>query len=120
MVKYRALIDELRQQYKPDVSRLLTLAQASAYEKWRYTLQDDFKNGYRQVGTTSVRITATASGPTAADWTVTACVDYSNASVVDKDGKTIDGGDAKGSVSFIVRQKDQTWFVIEESDAGTC
>ena len=123
VVKYRALIDELRQQYKPDVSRLATLARGKAYEKWSFTLQDDFVNGYHQTGTTSVVVLETGSGPLAYQWLITACLDMTRADIVDKNGKTtLTERPGKKTVIYTVEEdtKLAQWFVMAEEVTTAC
>lgn len=123
VVKYRALIDELRQQYKPDVSRLATVARGSAYEKWRFTLQDDFVNGYHQTGTTSVNVLATGSGSFAYQWVITACLDMTRGDIVDKNGKTtLTERPGKKTVIYTVEEdtKLAQWFVMAEEVTTAC
>ena len=123
VVKYRALIDELRQQYKPDVARLSTLSRGAAYEKWRYTLQDDFVNGYHQVGTTSVAIVTTDPGATSQQWIVNGCLDTSQTDIVDKYGKTtLTTPEGKVKVVYTVDQDatSLSWFVTKDEVKGSC
>ncbi len=123
VVAYRALIDELRQQYKPDSSKLATLARGSAYDSWTYTLQDDFVKGHRQTGTASVAIISVGSGPTAADWNVTGCVDYSAVDIVDKNGKSVmTAAPGKDLTLFTVTQdqNNKKWYVTTDEVKGKC
>ena len=88
VVKYRALIDQLRAQYKPDISQLLTVSRGAAYDKWGYTLQEDFVNGYHQTGVAVVTITSTDPGTSAKQWLISGCLDVTRLDIVDKNGNT--------------------------------
>jgi hypothetical protein len=123
VVKYRALIDQLRQQYKPDLTPLIEVSSDAAYEKWRYTLQDDFVNGQHQTGTSLVSILSTESGTTADEWIVSACVDFSNVDIVDKAGRSVmptPGGRLR--VAYTVDQVPTNlhWYVTREEVGSTC
>lgn len=123
VVAYRALIDELRQQTTPDVTRLLTVSTGKAYEQWRLTLQDDFKNGHRQVGKSVVTILATGSGTLANQWSVTACVDFSGADIVDKSGASVrTDSQVRFLTIYLVDQRpaDQKWYVSNEESTEPC
>ena len=121
-VKYRALIDELRSQDMPDVSRLLSVATGDAYEKWRYTIQDDFKNSQHQVGTTAFTVKSFGSGASDREWLVTGCLDMSKADIVDKSGKSVMTSPAgKSTVVYLVDQEsDQAWYVSKEEVKEPC
>jgi hypothetical protein len=122
VVKYRALIDELRSQDMPDVSRLLAVATGDAYEKWRYTIQDDFKNGEHQVGTTTINIVSTDAGTSGRQWLVSGCLDMSQADIVDKNGKSVMSSPAgKNTVAYTVDQESNlSWYVAQEVVKGAC
>ena len=123
VVKYRALIDELRSQSMPDISRLLTVSRGAAYDKWGYTLQEDFVNGYHQTGVAVVTINSTDPGTSAKQWLVSGCLDVTKVDIVDKNGKTTmahPGGINK--VTYTVDQDPTTlgWYVTNETGGGTC
>jgi hypothetical protein len=124
VIKYRALVDELRQQYKPDSTVLLEVARDAAYDKWRRVLQDDFVNGYHQTGVAVVTIKSTDKGATARQWLASACLDVTKLDVVDKSGKTT--LERAGGINGIVYTVDQDpstfrWYVTNETfGGGTC
>ena len=123
VVKYRALIDELRQQYKPDVSALLAVAGKDAYEKWRYTLQDDFASGVHQTGTSSVSTLRTEAGSSSGQWIVAACVDFTKVDIVNKDGQSVmTAPGARQQVTYTVDQDSTTlaWYVANEEGGSQC
>lgn len=122
VVKYRALIDELRSQDMPDVSRLLSVATGDAYEKWRFTIQDDFKNGQHQVGLTTFSSRSTSVGTTAREWIVSGCLDMSKADIVDKNGRSVmTEPPGKNTVVYTVdEESDQAWYVSREEVSDAC
>ena len=123
VVKYRALIDQLRQQTPADSSKLLTYARGNAYEKWRLVLQDDSVNGYRQVGVTVFTVRSTDPGNNASQWRVTGCLDGSHADVVDKNGKSIvTDTPTPHLVVYTLDQDSSTlrWYVTGDEATGTC
>ena len=124
VVKYRALIDQLRAQYKPDISQLLTVSRGAAYDKWGYTLQEDFVNGYHQTGVAVITIRSTDPGASARQWLVSGCLDVTKLDVVDKSGKTtLQHPGGINHVTYSVDQDPTTlkWYVTNETfDGGTC
>lgn len=123
VIKYRALIDELRAQYKPDISQLLTVSRGAAYDKWGYTLQEDFVNGYHQTGVAVVNITSTDPGTSAKQWVVSGCLDVTRLDIVDKNGNmamTHPGGINR--VAYTVDQDATSlkWYVTNETGGGAC
>lgn len=123
VVKYRALIDQLRAQYKPDLTPLIEVSSDAAYEKWRYTIQDDFVNGHHQTGASSVSILSIDPGTMAQEWIVSACVDFSKVDIVDKAGKSVmptPGG--RERVAYTVDQVSTNlhWYVTKEEVGTTC
>jgi hypothetical protein len=124
VVKYRALIDELRSQDMPDSARLATVARDSAYEKWTRVLQDDFVNGYHQTGVAVITIKSTDPGASASQWLVSGCLDVTKLDVVDKSGKTT--LQHPGGINHVIYGVDQDpttlrWYVTNETfDGGTC
>jgi len=124
VVKYRALIDELRSQDMPDSARLATVARDSAYEKWTRVLQDDFVNGYHQTGVALITIGSTDRGASAQQWLVSGCLDVTKLDVVDKSGKTtLEHPGGTNHVIYSVDQDPTTlrWYVTNETfDGGTC
>jgi hypothetical protein len=124
VVKYRALIDQLRQQYKPDLMPLLEVARDDAYEKWRRVIQDDFVNGYHQTGVAVIAIKSTDPGASARQWLVSGCLDVTKLDVVDKAGKTtLEHPGGINHITYVVDQDPTTlrWYVTNETfDGGTC
>jgi hypothetical protein len=124
VIKYRALIDELRSQDMPDSARLATVARDSAYEKWTRVLQDDFVNGYHQTGVAVITIRSTDPGASARQWLVSGCLDVTKLDVVDKSGKTtLEHPGGTNHVTYSVDQDPTTlkWYVTNETfDGGTC
>jgi len=124
VIKYRALIDELRSQDMPDSARLATVARDSAYEKWTRVLQDDFVNGYHQTGVAVITIRSTDPGASARQWLVSGCLDVTKLDVVDKSGKTtLEHPGGTNHVTYSVDQDPTTlrWYVMNETfDGGTC
>ena len=124
VVEYRALIDQLRQQYKPDVSQLLAVSRGAAYDKWGYILQEDFVNGWRQTGVAVIAIKSTGQGTSARQWLVSGCLDVTKLDVVDKSGKTT--LEHPGGINHIIYTVDQDtttsrWYVTNETfDGATC
>ena len=123
VVKYRALIDELRSQDMPDINRLATLARDDAYTKWGRVLQNDFQGGYHQVGVTTLVIKNTDAGTSSRQWLVNGCLDMSKADLVDKNGKSglaTPGG--KQQVKYSVEQDPQSlaWFVTKDETGASC
>jgi len=124
VVRYRALIDELRSQDMPDSARLAMVARDSAYEKWTRVLQDDFVSGYHQTGAAVITIGSTDSGVSARQWLVSGCLDVTKLDVVDKSGKTtLQHPGGINHVTYSVDQDPTTlkWYVTNETfDGGTC
>jgi hypothetical protein len=123
VVKYRALIDELRSQGMPDISRLATLARDDAYVKWGRILQNDFQTGYHQVGVTALVITSTDPGAGASQWLVTGCLDMSKADMIDKNGKSgLATPAGKQQVKYAVDQdpKSLSWYVTKDDAGASC
>ena len=124
VIKYRALIDELRSQDLPDSARLATVARDSAYEKWTRVLQDDFVNGYHQTGVAVIAIKSTDPGASARQWLVSGCLDVTKLDVVDKAGKTtLEHPGGINHIIYVVDQDPTTlrWYVTNETfDGGTC
>ena len=123
VVKYRALIDQLRSQDLPNVSLLATLARDDAYAKWGRILQNDFQTGYHQVGTTSITITSTDPGTSATEWLVSGCLDMSMADMVDKNGKSgLATPAGRQQVKLTVDQdlKNFAWYVTKDEAGGSC
>jgi hypothetical protein len=124
VVKFRALIDELRSQDMPDSARLASVARDDAYEKWTRVMQDDFVNGYHQTGAAVIRIQSTDPGASARQWFVSGCLDVTKLDVVDKSGKTT--LEHPGGINHVVYGVDQDpatlrWYVTNEAfDGGTC
>lgn len=124
VVKYRALIDQLRQQYKPEISQLLAVSRGAAYDKWGYILQEDFVNGYHQTGAAVVTIKSTDPGTSARQWMVSGCLDVTKLDIVDNAGNTT--LERPGGVNHIVYRVDQdpttlSWYVTDEAfDGATC
>lgn len=124
VVRYRALIDQLRQQYKPDISQLLEVSRGDAYDKWGYTLQEDFVNGWHQIGVAVVTIRSTDPGSSARQWFVSGCLDVTKLDVVDKAGKTT--LQHPGGINHIIYAVDQDtttsrWYVTSETfDGAPC
>jgi hypothetical protein len=123
VVKYRALIDELRAQYKPDLIPLLEVSGGAAYEKWRYTIQEDFVNGYHQTGVAVLTINSTDPGTSVQQWLVSACLDVTRVDIVDKNGKTTmahPGGINKVTYTVDQDSKSLRWYVTNETGGGAC
>jgi len=123
VVKYRALIDQLRAQDMPNVSLLATLARDDAYAKWGRILQSDFQTGYHQVGTTSITITNTDPGTSATEWLVSGCLDMSKADMVDKNGKSgLATPAGRQQVKYTVDQdpKNFAWYVTKDEAGESC
>jgi hypothetical protein len=123
VVKYRALIDQLRQQYKPDLTPLMDLSSDAAYEKWRYTIQEDFVNGWHQTGVAILTIRSTDPGRSAQQWLVSACLDVTKVDVVDKQGKTTlahPGGINRVTYSVEQQPSNLKWYVTDETGGGAC
>jgi hypothetical protein len=124
VVKYRALIDQLRAQDMPDSARLATVARDSAYEKWTRVLQDDFVSGYHQTGVAAITIKSTDPGASARQWLVSGCLDVTKLDVVDKAGKTtLEHPGGINHAIFVVDQDPTTlrWYVTNETfDGGSC
>ena len=123
VIKYRAIIDQLRQQYKPDLTPLIEVSSDAAYEKWRYTIQEDFVNGWHQTGAAVVTIRSTDPGSSPQQWLVSTCLDVTKVDIVDKDGKTTlahPGG--KNRVTYSVDQQPSNlkWYVTAETGGGSC
>ena len=124
VVKYRALIDELRAQYKPDSTQLLAVARDDAYNKWSRVFQDDFVSGYHQTGLALLTIKSTDPGKSARQWLVAGCLDVTKVDIVDKSGKTT--LEHPGGINHIVYTVDQDatslrWYVMSETfDGATC
>ena len=123
VVKYRALIDELRAQYKPDLIPLLEVSGGAAYEKWRYTIQEDFVNGYHQTGVAVLTINSTDPGTSVQQWLVSGCLDVTRIDIVDKNGKTTmahPGGINKVTYTVDQDSKSLRWYVTNETGGGAC
>jgi hypothetical protein len=123
VVKYRALIDELRAQYKPDLIPLLEVSGGAAYEKWRYTIQEDFVNGYHQTGVAVLTINSTDPGTSVQQWLVSGCLDVTRVDIVDKNGKTTmahPGGINKVTYTVDQDPKSLRWYVTNEAGGGAC
>jgi len=123
VTKYRAIIDQLRAQYKPDLAPLIEVSSDAAYEKWRYTIQDDFVNGHHQTGNSSVSILSTDPGTTAQEWIVSACVDFSKVDIVDKAGKSVmptPGGRERVAYTVDRVSTNPHWYVTKEEVGTTC
>jgi hypothetical protein len=123
VVRYRALIDELRQQTPADSSKLLAYARGSAYEKWRLVLQDDAINEHRQVGVTSFSPGSTEPGGSTLQWLVKGCLDGTKADVVDSAGKSVvTDQPTPRLVLYTVDQDTSTlrWYVTGDEANGTC
>jgi hypothetical protein len=124
VVKYRALIDQLRAQDMPDSARLATVARDNAYEKWTRVLQDDFVNGYHQTGVAVITIKSTDPGASAQQWLVSGCLDVTKLDVVDKAGKTtLEHPGGINHAIFVVDQDPTTlrWYVTNETfDGRSC
>jgi hypothetical protein len=124
VIKYRALVDQLRQQYKPDSTLLLAFARDAAYDKWRRVLQDDFVNGYHQTGVAALAVESIDPGSGPRQWLVSGCLDVTRLDVVDKSGKTT--LEHPGGINHVAYTVDQdpstsTWYVTSETfDGGTC
>ena len=124
VLRYRALIDQLRQQYKPDSTQLLAVARDDAYNKWSRVFQDDFVSGYHQTGLASLTIKSTDPGKSARQWLVAGCLDVTKVDIVDKSGKTT--LEHPGGINHIVYTVDQDatslrWYVMSETfDGATC
>ena len=123
VVKYRAIIDQLRAQYKPDLAPLIEVSSDAAYEKWRYTIQEDFVNGWHQTGVAALTIRSTDPGATSQQWLVSTCLDVTKVDIVDKEGKTTlahPGG--INSVKYTVerQQTNLKWYVTNETGGGAC
>jgi len=124
VIKYRALIDELRSKDMPDSARLATVARDTAYEKWTRVLQDDFVNGYHQTGGAVITIKSTDPGASARQWLVSGCLDVTKLDIVDKSGKTT--LQHPGGINHVIYSVDQDpttlrWYVTNETfDGGTC
>ncbi len=124
VIKYRALVDQLRQQYMPDVSQLLAFSRGAAYDKWGYTLQEDFVNGWHQTGVAVITIKSTEPGGSARQWLVSGCLDVTRLDVVDKAGQST--LEHTGGINHIVYTVDQDpttlrWYVTDETfDGAAC
>jgi hypothetical protein len=124
VVKYRALVDQLRQQYKPDSTLLLAFARDSAYDKWSRVFQDDFVYGYHQTGVAVLTIKSTDPGKSARQWLVSGCLDVTKLDIINKSGKTT--LEHPGGINHIIHAVDQDpttlkWYVTSETfDGGTC
>jgi len=123
VVKYRALIDQLRQQTPADSSRLLGYARGNAYEKWRLVLQDDAVNDHHQVGVTAFTARSTDPGASTLQWRVTGCLDGTKADVVDKAGKSIATEPRTPRLTVYTVDQDTStlrWYVTGDEATGTC
>ena len=123
VVKYRAMIDELRSQDMPDISRLAALARDDAYVKWGRVIQNDFQNGYHQVGVTTISITSTDPGTSARQWLVAGCLDMSKADLIDKNGKSgLATSAGKQQAKYAVDQDPQSlaWYVTKDDTGASC
>ena len=123
VAKYRALIDQLRQQTPADSSKLLAYARGNAYEKWRLVLQDDAVNDHHQVGVTAFTARSTDPGASTLQWLVAGCLDGTRADIVDKAGKSIvTEPPTPRLMVYTVDQDTSTlrWYVTGDEATGTC
>ena len=123
VAKYRALIDQLRQQTPADSSKLLAYARGNAYEKWRLVLQDDAVNDHHQVGATAFTARSTDPGASTLQWRVAGCLDGTRADIVDKAGKSIvTEPPTPRLMVYTVDQDTSTlrWYVTGDEATGTC
>ena len=124
VVRYRTLVDQLRQQYKPDSTLLLAVARDAAYDKWRRVFQDDFVNGNHQAGVAVLTVKSTDPGKSDRQWLVSGCLDVTKLDIVDKSGKTtLEHPGGINHIAYTVDQDPSTfkWYVTNESfDGGTC
>jgi hypothetical protein len=98
------------------------VATGDAYEKWRYTIQDDFKNGQHQIGLTTFTAATVGQGATAREWIVSGCLDMSKADIVDKNGKSVmtEPAGKNTAVYTVDQESDQAWYVSKEEIMGAC
>ena len=123
VITYTAVIDKLGADPNSDLDELNTVATGDALAQMQYNLSTYRGNGWRQTGRQVPNFTGSTPGASAAEWSVTMCVDLSGVDVVDASGASVRNPDGPLRVltEFRVEQGvNGQWYVAKDEAKTTC
>lgn len=123
VVTLRAMTDALAIDPHMKLERLATVARSQALAQWRTTLFTQRVKGWKQIGNVTVVSSTAKRKSTSQRFEVTACVDVSKVSVVDRNGKSVVAANRPPRTrdTYIAERFEQGWFVVgEKFEVTTC
>jgi hypothetical protein len=123
VVALRAMTDALAINPHMKLERLATVARSQALAQWRTTLFTQRVKGWKQIGNVTVVSSTAKRKSNSQRFEVTACVDVSKVSVVDRNGKSVVAANRPPRTrdTYIAQRTEQGWFVVgEKFEVTTC
>lgn len=119
-----AMVDRLVNNPKETIQKLDTVASGDALDMFQQNIGKYRAAGWKGTGSSVVEeLEAASSGVNAtgqSTWSVTACVDGSGTTLVDKDGKSVQGPPYRIRHKATVEKRDSKFYVVSDEAVGTC
>lgn len=123
VVAYLGVVDRLASDPDSDLNQLNTVATDQALAQMQHNLMQYRIEGWRQSGEQVPKFVDSTPGGTAAEWSVTMCVDVSGVDVVNREGQSVKNPDSVPRLltDFFVQQGlTRTWYVARDEVTETC
>lgn len=123
VVAYLRVVDRLGGDPDLDLAELNSVATGQALAQAQHNLMQYRVEGLRQSGTQVPAFVASAPGATAAEWSITMCVDVSQVDILDSEGNSVKNPDSVPRLQsdFLVQQgPSEIWYVANDEVVATC
>lgn len=124
VASYIRTYDRLGADPASDLIELLNVARGDALAQAQYNLSYFRGQGWRQTGEQIPNYVGSAPGATAADWSITMCIDVSEVDLLDQQGNSVKNADGPSRVltDFQLHRDagTDTWFVTKDQVTSTC
>ena len=123
VVLYLHVLDKLGSDPESDLNELNTVATGQALAQLQHNLMQYRIEGWRQVGEQIPTFVESTAGSSAAEWSVTMCIDVSKVEVLDRDGQSVKNPDSAPRLLtvFLVQQGlTDLWYVAQDQVTETC
>lgn len=124
IVMYLEVLDRLASDPQADLDELHNVAREQALAQMQSTLLQYRQDGWRKVGTQVSTFVSGTPGSSAAEWSITMCVDSTGVDIVDSAGNSVvePGSQRRFLSEFDVQQMGESgiWFVTRDEVVGTC
>ena len=119
ITRFWGVLDELASDPKKSLDKLAVVSRDQAIAQWRSNLTSYRRSGWKQVGDSTV-LTAEAQAVGGRIFEVKACIDVSNANVVDRAGESViaAGRQDRMEYSYKVQKAPEGFFVTEDKLKG--